>query len=340
MNPTPTHWDEEIAVLIIGSGFAGFAAAAEAAGLGAQTVILEKMPYYGGNSILSGGGYSAWDNSDHLRQRLGLGEDSWELHQDDTLKGGDYFNLPDLVEVMVKGAPECLDWLREAGMELRETLPRIGGHSAHRSFVEAKASGRGMINPMKKLALEQGAELRLNQPVSGIWREASGGPVLGVEVTSAAEKKNIKISKALIVASGGFGQDIPMRTAFNPNLDSAYNCSNHRGATGEVIRYAQAIGADVLHLAFIQLYPCAEPKHGAADAWALHPYSGTGYGLIYVERHGKRFVNELARRDVVSQAQIIAGQKPTYAILNAEIFHKLATPATEISQSSRRLPIS
>ena len=40
----PKKWDETIDVVIIGSGFAGLAAAAEAAGGGAKVVILEKMP--------------------------------------------------------------------------------------------------------------------------------------------------------------------------------------------------------------------------------------------------------------------------------------------------------
>jgi fumarate reductase flavoprotein subunit len=52
--------------------------------------------------------------------------------------------------------------------------------------------------------------------------------------------------------------------------------------------------------------------------------------LIYVNRQGKRFVNELERRDVVSRAQIESGQKPTYAVLDRSIFDKLATPQEEI----------
>lgn len=69
----PTKWDETYDVVIIGSGFAGLAAAAEAAGLGARTIVLEKMPTYGGNSIINGGEYNAWDSELHLRQKLNLG---------------------------------------------------------------------------------------------------------------------------------------------------------------------------------------------------------------------------------------------------------------------------
>ena len=76
----PQKWDETWDVVVIGSGFAGLAAAAEAAGSGAKTVILEKMPIYGGNSIINGGGYAAWDEELHLRKKKNLGEDSVKQH--------------------------------------------------------------------------------------------------------------------------------------------------------------------------------------------------------------------------------------------------------------------
>ncbi len=106
----PHEWDEQADVIVVGSGFAGLSAAAEAAGLDAgRVIVLEKMPRYGGNSLISGGGYCAWDSKLHLRQKLNLGDDSWQRHFDDTLKGGDYYGVRELVEVMVKGAPDGLN---------------------------------------------------------------------------------------------------------------------------------------------------------------------------------------------------------------------------------------
>ena len=129
----PTKWDEDVDVIVIGSGFAGLAAAAEAAGKGAKVVVLEKMPTYGGNSIISGGTYCAYDDKTHMRQRLNLGEDSAELHKQDTLKGGDFYNIPELVEIMVQGAVPGINWLIEEGnVRFRESINRGGGHTAYR----------------------------------------------------------------------------------------------------------------------------------------------------------------------------------------------------------------
>ena len=54
-DPMPAKWDEEVDVLIVGSGFAGLAAALEAKKKGANVVVLEKMRTLGGNSIINGG---------------------------------------------------------------------------------------------------------------------------------------------------------------------------------------------------------------------------------------------------------------------------------------------
>ncbi|HVO67229.1 MAG TPA: flavocytochrome c [Syntrophales bacterium] len=328
----PKKWDEEVDVVIVGSGFAGLAAAAEAASVGSKVVILEKMPTYGGNSIINGGVINAWDDRNHLRKKLNLGDDSWQLFKNDTLKGGDFYNYPELVEVMVKDSPNAVDWLLDDGVKFRNTLPRMGGHSAYRSYMAVEGVGRGFTEPMKKVAEQKGAKLRLGTQVSWIWRKDADSPVLGVEVTKDKKKRNIKIKKALVLASGGFSRDVKMRMTFNPSLVPEYNCTNQPGATGEVIRYAQAIGAETIQMAFIQLYPCAEPETGMLDTPAVYPYTGTGYGLIYVNKAGKRFISELERRDVVSMAQIKSGSKPSYSILSEEVFKKLVVPQAELEK--------
>jgi len=328
----PKRWDEEVDVVIVGSGFAGLAAAAEAAGQDSKVLILEKMPTYGGNSIINGGVINAWDDRNHLRKKLNLGDDSWQLFKNDTLKGGDFYNYPELVESMVKDSPDAVNWLMDDGVKFRDTLPRMGGHSAYRSFMAVEGVGRGITEPIKKVAEKRGAKIRLGTQVSWIWRKDADSPVLGVEVTKDKKKRNIKIKKALVLASGGFSRDVKMRMTFNPSLVPEYNCTNQPGATGEVIRYAQAIGAEAIQMAFIQLYPCAEPETGMLDTPAVYPYTGTGYGLIYVNKAGKRFISELERRDVISMAQIKSGSKPSYSILSEEIFKKLVVPKEELEK--------
>lgn len=322
----PKKWDETLDTVIIGSGFAGLAAAAEAAKGGAKVVILDKMAVYGGNSVINGGEYNSWDDELHLREKLGLGDDSVELHAKDTIKGGDFYGSPELVQILCEGATPALNWMMDdGGAKLRNILNRTGGHTAYRTHTCVEGVGRGYTEALRKIALGRGATLRLKTEVTWIWRADTDGPVLGLEVKEDGKKKNIRIKRALIMASGGFGRDIKMRQDFNPSIVPEFNCTNHMGATGEMIRYAQAIGADSLQLAFIQLYPFAEPVKGTLDAPAVYPFRGPGYGIVYVDTKGKRFVNELERRDVVSRAEIATGSKPTYSIFHEKMIAKMGT---------------
>ncbi|WP_367360428.1 flavocytochrome c [Syntrophus buswellii] len=324
----PSKWDETWDVVVIGSGFAGLAAAAEAAGGGAKVIILEKMPTYGGNSIINGGEYNSWDDQLHLREKLQLGEDSVELHKNDTLKGGDFYSFPELVEVFVNGATPALNWMiEEGGCKLRNILNRTGGHSAYRTHTNVEGVGRGYTEPLKKIAESRGAKIRLNTKLTWIWRRDadSQSPIEGVEVVTGRKTVNIRIGKALIMASGGFGRDKKMLREYNPGILDEYNCTNHPGATGETIRMAQAIGADSLQLAFIQLYPYAAPDTGILDVPAIYPFRGPGYGIVYVNKLGKRFVNEMERRDVVSMAQIKTKMKPTYSLFCEAMIPKMGT---------------
>ena len=55
-NSSDIKWDEEHEVVIVGSGFAGLAAAVEAGKLGAKDIVVfEKLGVYGGNSTLNAG---------------------------------------------------------------------------------------------------------------------------------------------------------------------------------------------------------------------------------------------------------------------------------------------
>ena len=103
-----------------------------------------------------------------------------------------------------------------------------------------------------------------------------------------------------------------------------------------MIRFAQAIGADSLQLCFIQLYPFAEPETGVLDNPAVYPFNGVGYGLVYVSKEGKRFVNELERRDVCSQAQINLGIKPTYSVFNEAMVVKMGGAQEDVDKGMER----
>ncbi len=330
----PKKWDETVDVLVIGTGFAGCAAAAQAATDGAKVLIIDKMRTYGGNSIINGGVYASSGDKFNYREKFNLGNDSVEQHMQDFLKGGDFYNIPELSKVVAEGATDSLNWMiDEGGAVIRPALLKTGGHTAYRTH--PAGSGSVYVNALKRISEKHGAKYKLSTEVTWIWRADAdpASPVLGVAIKRGSKKENIKVNKGIVIASGGFSRDVKMRAAHYPYLAGEnWLSTNHPGATGEMIRYAQAVGADTLHMNYIQLYPYSDPDTGILDTPALYPFNGPGNGIVYVTNKGKRFISELARRDHVSFAQIALGPKgkPTYTIFSDEMVEKLGGTRKEV----------
>ncbi|MBV8888964.1 MAG: flavocytochrome c [Alphaproteobacteria bacterium] len=321
----PEVWDQIADVIVVGAGFAGFAAAASAARAGAAVAIFEKMPQYGGNSVRNLGDYAAWDDGAHRRAAAGLGADSAERHAAEALAAGQHYGDPELAAIMARAAPAALDWMvAEGGLRLREALHRQGS-SAYRMHLAD--SGRDYVEALRGMALRHGARLTTDARLVRIWRDPAG-PVRGVRLETAEGRRDTRARRGIVLATGGFAADVAMRRAFRPILSDAYNTTNHPGATGEVIRLAQAIGADALHLAFIEVHPFADPDTGALDTATLFALRLRRHGSIVVSRTGQRIVNELAPHDAVSQAAVATGQRPTYTVFTEAMLAQMAEPET------------
>ena len=89
-------------IVVVGSGGAGLSSAITAAQAGKKVLVLEKMPYYGGNSNRSEGGMNAPQTK--LQIEHGLTTDSPELMNQDTQKGGHYLNNPELTLTLSENA--------------------------------------------------------------------------------------------------------------------------------------------------------------------------------------------------------------------------------------------
>ncbi|MFA6414210.1 MAG: FAD-binding protein, partial [Syntrophales bacterium] len=104
----PKKWDRNTDVVIIGTGYAGLAAAIEAHDAGAKVVIIEKSQIIGGNSVIASGAFNCVDPGRQKKQGI---EDSLDLHFNQTLAGGDFRGDPEKVRFMVDHGLEGLQWL-------------------------------------------------------------------------------------------------------------------------------------------------------------------------------------------------------------------------------------
>ena len=135
--------DEVTDVLIIGSGFAGLAAAIEAHNAGATVLIIEKMYAPGGNSIISDGGIAAAGTK--LQKKYGI-EDSPGLMYRDMLKAALSLNYPDLVRELTEHSNEVFQWTIDyLRVEYLDRVDIFGGHSVPRCYTPVGVSGSTII---------------------------------------------------------------------------------------------------------------------------------------------------------------------------------------------------
>ncbi len=283
--------DKETDIVIIGAGGAGLTAAIEATQNGAKVIVVEKMPMVGGNTKYATGGLNAAETS--VQKEKGI-DDTVAIFIEDTMKGGGNINNPELVKVLAERSAETVEWLMSIGADLTD-VGRMGGASKDRTHRPTGGApvGQHVVDVLYAKAQELGIEVLLESKVVEIIGDSTA--VNGVVVETANGNFNIN-SKAVIIATGGFSADNELVSQFDPAL-KGYGTTNHPGATGDVLSFAKNLNLSYVDMEQIQTHPTVMPSNNYMITEAVR-----GNGAILVNREGKRFVNELDTRAVVSDA--------------------------------------
>ncbi len=297
-------------VIVIGSGFAGLAAAIDAAGAGASVVVLEKMRAPGGNSAISDGGIAAPGTT--YQEHAGI-SDTPDLMYQDMIAAGEGLNHPELVKLITDRAKDVFLWSRDdLGVKYLDRVDIFGGHSVPRCYTPESISGADLIKKQLARLREQQVPIHLGAYVTSLLQDEAGR-VHGVRFLDGyrfgkpdrGSEKTCFASKAVIVASGGFGSDVAFRQAQDPRLDESLGSTNKRFATAEVLKECLRIGANPIHLSRIQLGPWASPDERGFGAGPLFgDYVVIPYGLMVDPATGSRFVNELSDRKKLADAML------------------------------------
>ncbi len=309
--PAQTELPTSADVVVVGGGGAGFAAAITAANEGKNVVLLEKMGVFGGDTALSGGEMAAPGNWIQVQEGI---PDSPEALAEDMLVGGDNVGDPALVQIIAEGALDSSQWLTfEGGVSWKHDLMQFGGHNTKRSIIPITHSGSEMTTKLTKRASEiDTLTLAKNSQATELVKE--GDAVTGVKVKNTVTGDESTIAcKAVVLASGGFGSNIDMRVKYNPAMDESILSTDSVGATGDGITMGEAVGANLIDMEYIQTYPVCDPETGALL------YVGDvrlESRAIMVNKEGKRFVEELDRRDVLSNAIVEQTDGKAYLLFN------------------------
>jgi len=320
-------WDAEYDLIIIGSGFAGLAAALEARKHCSSIIVLEKMRVPGGNSVISGGLVAAAGSE--LQRQAGI-EDSPELMMADMLAAGMKLNQPELVRIVAERSVEALQWtIDELGVKYKPRLSHLGGHSVPRTYNTIETSGSGIIRPMLTRCRELGIPVQLKTLFKRFVLDEND-EVEGVMVSEnyiypnpkTGEIRRLRAKKAVVLAAGGFAQDITFRTIQNPNLTADIESTNQPGATAESLIEAIRIGATPIQLSLIQLGPWAsrdEEGFGVGSMFSM--LAGFPYGILVDRSSGRRFVNELSDRKLLVDAMLNSGREAVAIVDSKGVQH-------------------
>ena len=291
--PKTSNYD----VVVIGAGGAGFSAAITARNAGANVVLLEKMPAVGGNSLISGAEMNVAKN--WVQPKLGINDDSPELHAQDTFKGGDGKGDMKVINVMTHEALDAAKWCRDyLGVRFEDdNLFFFGGHSRKRALIPVGHTGTEFIAKFQAKADELGIPVITNMKAEELIKDKDGR-VVGVKAMMDGSEYTFNAKGGVVLATGGFGANPEMVKKYNPKIDERFKTTDAPGSTGEALYMAERAGAELVNMGYIQTYPICDPLSGAIELIADARFDGA----IMLNQEGKRFVEELQRRDVLSEA--------------------------------------
>ena len=305
--------EERFDVIVIGTGFAGLAAAIEAKLAGANVVVLEKMKAAGGNSIISDGGIAVAASPEQAEQHI---TDSKEQFYQDMIRAGLFLNRPALVHTLANGANDAFEWTKSyLCVPYLEKIEIFGGHSAARCFTAEGITGATIIKKMLEKVEALEIPIRYQYKFIQFVRDDNGA-IDAVRVRKgydyahpdAGEEMQLFADRGIVLATGGFGADVAFRQAQDPRLNASLDTTNKPFATAEAMQEAFQIGALPVDLSFIQLGPWASPdERGYGVGPYFSEYVVFQYGIVVDPATGKRFCNELADRKTLSDAMLQIG---------------------------------
>lgn len=278
-----SKWDYETGVLILGIGGAGLVTAITARDLGADVMILEKATeaHSGGNTRVCGQG-------------------SWcPTNLDDTIAYqkalSDGYPVPDeVISAYHQYTVQTADWIAKMGGKMRVApskgeFPEFPGAPSTVICWSDMPGPSKLYEVFKSNAIQRNVRIMYETPGIELVQDIKTREVKGVVAERQGKRIYIKAKKAVVLCTGGFENNQEMIRDY-----LLMPCGYPKGSpynTGDGIRMAQAIGADLWHMDN-QAGPDLNFKAPGVD-WAFgYVFSPPGKGYIWVAKDGTRFVNE------------------------------------------------
>ena len=281
--------DYDVDVLVIGGGGAGATAALLAQENGAKVLLTTKLRLGDCNTVGAQAGTQAADRPN----------DSLAIHYLDTMGGGHFANVPELVEALVKDAPMVIKWLGTLGVNWDKmadgTMHELSGGGASRLRLHSARDYTG-LEEMRVLRDEIGnrkIDYLEFSPAVELLMDDKGQVCGAVLVNLETNELTMVRAKSIVMATGGMGR----------LHIQGFPTTNHYGATADGLVLAYRVGAQLIFMDTMQYHPtgAAYPMQILGQL-VTEKVRSLGAQLVNVD--GEQFIMPLEPRDVVAAAII------------------------------------
>ncbi len=281
--------DYDVDVLVIGAGGAGASAALLAQENGANVLLTTKLRLGDANTVGAQAGTQAADRPN----------DSLAIHYLDTMGGGHFTNIPELVEALVKDAPSVIKWLETLGVNWDKkpdgTMHELSGGGASRLRLHSARDYTGLeeMRVLRDEIKNRNINYLEFSPTIELVMDNKGQIAGAILVNLETNELSLVRAKSVIMATGGLGR---------LHIQS-FPTTNHYGATADGLVLAYRVGAELIFMDTMQYHPT-----GAAFPTQILGQLVTEkvrtLGAQLVNAGGEQFVMPLEPRDLVAAAII------------------------------------
>lgn len=306
-------------ILIVGAGAAGATAAIDAAESGADVLVLEALPEFGGTAATSGGGVCIAGSS--LQEQRGIGDSPDKALEDWLAFGGPEADEPWADLYLRSSANDLFNWLSLLGVEWTGVNPQEGNRVPR--WHAPKGAGGGLMQAVENHARKLPICWEFGARVVDLIQTA--GRVTGVMAEYADGIRKEFHAPAVLLASGGFNNNAEMVRTY-----AARQARGHKvllgggiGATGDGHALLERLGAEFVHLDIIWMYPYGTPD--PADPEGMRGLVVRGLDSdIWVNQRAERFHNEALRGGASGASALLAQDPPRcWAVIDARMAQRV-----------------
>lgn len=301
--------DEAYDIVVVGGGTAGLMAAVTAAEAGAKVLVLEKLPYLGGNLKISAGIIQAADTS--IQRAYGIENDTVEKFMEDDVDPDSPYATEDPVftRIMYEGCSDMIEELVGRGMGF------VGFEAATpRYHILAPAmyqGGEALTDLLHEQGEAAGARYLLDARATELVTDDQGD-VTGVVANVSGQPTQFN-APAVILATGGFSSNHELISRYFPQYASLRSRASE-GTTGDGFLMATAIGAATRGMDTDQ-----QMFFVSADTDTDVPLLLTYCSAVLVNQAGDRFVNEDIDYCLAARATAQEEGQAAYIVFGEEI---------------------